>query len=1060
VGQPTSAGLRFRIVRPHAKGGLGQVSVALDGELHREVALKEIQDRYADDPHRRQRFLVEAEITGALEHPGVVPVYGLGHYADGRPYYAMRFVRGDSLKEAIAAFHRADIPGRDPGERALAFRGLLGRFVNVCNVVAYAHSRGVLHRDLKPGNVMLGQFGETLVVDWGLAKVVGRGDQPGAPATGAEATLQPASGNGAAATLAGCAVGTPAFMSPEQAAGRLEQLGPASDIYGLGACLYALLTGQPPVSGTDTGEVLGKVQRGAVPPARQVNKKVPAALEAVCGKAMALRPQERYASARALADDVEHWLADEPVAAYREPWRLRAGRWVRRHRTAVTALEAGLLAVLAVGGVAWWLVAQEKAARLRQEAERRQEADAELRRAVEKRAEARLAAAGDRSKWNEAFAAVKRAEGLLAGGSGAGRLRARAQQLLRDMEAEARDRRLLARLEEARLQAASPGREGGFDRTGALARYARAFRSDGLDVLRLAPGRVARRLEGRAIRAELVAALDEWAAITWEGKLRKRLEAIVALADTGPGSFRRRWRQARGLRRQLVRLAATAEARRLPPADLARFGLSLTQAGAVAEAVALLRGGWSRHPGDFWINFQLAWALSELEKPAWGEAVRFYTAALALRPGSDAVYNNLGIALRAQQDLKGAIAAYQKAIKLNPKDALAYNNLGLALEDQQDLKGAVAAYQKAIKLNPKYAAAYNNLGNALRAQQDLKGAIAAYQKAIKLNPKDALAYNNLGLALEDQQDLKGAIAAYQKAITFNPKDAKAYYNLGLALRTQQDLKGAIAAYQKAIKLNPKDALAYNNLGVALEDQQDLKGAVAAYRQAINLNPKYALAHGNLGQALQQQGEFGQALRAFKEADRWWPAADRRRSELLQLLRACQRQADLEGQLPAVLSGRQQPQSNGERIEYARVCQAKQRYAAAARFYEQAFTADSKLAADLRTGQRYSAARAAAQAGSGQGKDVPRPDEKEQARWRKQAVAWLESDLALWGKLLEQGTPQVRAAVGKQMQHWQQDPDLAGIRQAAALAKLPPAEKKACEKLWAHVTALFQKAGPR
>jgi hypothetical protein len=158
-------------------------------------------------------------------------------------------------------------------------------------------------------------------------------------------------------------------------------------------------------------------------------------------------------------------------------------------------------------------------------------------------------------------------------------------------------------------------------------------------------------------------------------------------------------------------------------------------------------------------------------------------------------------------------------------------------------------------------------------------------------------------------------------------------------------------------------------------------------------------------------------------------------------------------LPAVLSGRQQPQSNGERIEYARVCQAKQRYAAAARFYEQVFTADSKLAADLKTGQRYSAACAAAQAGSGQGKDIPQPDEKEQARWRKQAVAWLGADLALWGKKLEQGTPQVRAAVGKQMQHWQQDPNLAGIRQAAALAKLPQDERAACRKLWADLAGL-------
>src|SRR5262249_52918618 len=147
---------------------------AHDHELHREVALKEIQDRHADHPESRGRFLLEAEITGGLEHPGIVPVYGLGTYADGRPYYAMRFIKGDSLKDAIERFHKTDVAGRDPGERTLALRQLLRRLIDVCNAIAYAHSRGILHRDLKPGNIMLGRYGETLVVDWGLAKPQGQ----------------------------------------------------------------------------------------------------------------------------------------------------------------------------------------------------------------------------------------------------------------------------------------------------------------------------------------------------------------------------------------------------------------------------------------------------------------------------------------------------------------------------------------------------------------------------------------------------------------------------------------------------------------------------------------------------------------------------------------------------------------------------------------------------------------------------------------------------------------------------------------------------------------------
>jgi len=345
VGTPTSSGQRFRILRPHAKGGLGQVSVALDEELHREVALKEIQARHAGHPENRARFVLEAEITGRLEHPSIVPVYGLGQYADGRPFYAMRFIKGDSLKEAVAHFHQADVPGRDPGERTLALRKLLGRFLDVCNAIAYAHSRGVLHRDLKPGNIMLGQYGETLVVDWGLAKSIGRGE---GARDSEEPTLRPASASGSADTQAGTAIGTPQYMSPEQAAGRLDLLGPASDVYSLGATLYAVLTGRSPCEGKDVEEVLRQVRRGDVTRPRQLKAEVPAALEAICLKAMSLEPEARYGSPRALADDVEHWLADEPVSAWAEPWTVRTRRWLGRHRTVVTATAAAVLVAVAL----------------------------------------------------------------------------------------------------------------------------------------------------------------------------------------------------------------------------------------------------------------------------------------------------------------------------------------------------------------------------------------------------------------------------------------------------------------------------------------------------------------------------------------------------------------------------------------------------------------------------------------------------------------------------------------------------------------------------------------
>jgi serine/threonine-protein kinase len=347
VGTATTNGQRFRVLRPHARGGLGALSVALDTELNREVALKEILDSHADDPASRRRFVREAEITGGLEHPGIAPVYGLGTYGDGRPYYAMRFIRGDSLKDVIARFHADESLRSDPGRRSFELRKLLRRFLDACNAIEYAHSRGVLHRDIKPSNVIVGRHGETLVVDWGLAKVVSRPD----PDTLAdERTLRPPSASGSAETLPGQAIGTPAYMSPEQARGDLDALGPRSDVYSLGVTLYSLLTWKTPFEGGDISDVLRRVQAGEFPWPRAIDPSIDRALEAVCLKAMALKPEDRYGSPRALAEDVERWAADEPVSAWREPLSRRARRWARRHRTAV-AVGASAAALLLAGGL-------------------------------------------------------------------------------------------------------------------------------------------------------------------------------------------------------------------------------------------------------------------------------------------------------------------------------------------------------------------------------------------------------------------------------------------------------------------------------------------------------------------------------------------------------------------------------------------------------------------------------------------------------------------------------------------------------------------------------------
>jgi serine/threonine-protein kinase len=356
--EPQSRG-RYTLIRVHAQGGIGQVWLAHDEDLGRDVALKELRPDRADHPAVRARFLNEARITGQLEHPGIVPVYELVRRDNGQPVYTMRFVKGRTLADAIRDHHRKR-EARQAGP--LDLRALLTAFLGVCNAVAYAHSRGVLHRDLKPQNVALGDFGEVMVLDWGLAKVAGESE-------GAAGALQAEAGRDA--TQQGQVIGTPAYMPPEQAEGLLDQQGPRSDVYGLGAILYELLTGRPPFDGADTPEVLRKVVHEPPAPPRQRVAETPPALDAVCLTALRKEQQDRYGSAQELAREVERWLADEPVAAYPEPWPERARRWVGRHRLLLTATVAGLLVATLSLAVATVLLqaANDRARQARDQAE-------------------------------------------------------------------------------------------------------------------------------------------------------------------------------------------------------------------------------------------------------------------------------------------------------------------------------------------------------------------------------------------------------------------------------------------------------------------------------------------------------------------------------------------------------------------------------------------------------------------------------------------------------------------------------------------------------------------
>jgi WD40 repeat protein len=349
---PESAAIHLDLtdLRFHARGGLGVIFSARDDRLGRELAVKfaSVPDAVIPEAEVNRRLLREVRVTAALEHPGIVPVYGLGQDARGRLCYAMRLIAGKTLGQAISEFHagRRATPPRSRAElrRDVGFLSLIRRFRSACVTVAYAHSRGYLHRDLKPDHILLGDFDLTLVVDWGLTKPMDDAEAtPRHPAWGASRDREPGTETG---------VGTLGFASPEQQAGDWPRVGPASDVFSLGAVLYVLLTKRLPFRASSAAEVIKLVEGGVLVAPRKRNPEIPRPLEAICLKALATVPVDRYPSAQALADDLERWLADAPVEAYPEPWAMRIGRTIDQHRLAlllVLAAAAGGLAAAAAG---------------------------------------------------------------------------------------------------------------------------------------------------------------------------------------------------------------------------------------------------------------------------------------------------------------------------------------------------------------------------------------------------------------------------------------------------------------------------------------------------------------------------------------------------------------------------------------------------------------------------------------------------------------------------------------------------------------------------------------
>jgi PAS domain S-box-containing protein len=297
---------RITLRHLHSSGGIGEVWRAYDELLGREVALKWLKRDQAEHLDNRARFHREAQITGQLDHPGVVPVYDYSTTDDGtRCFYTMRFLRGRTLSDAIAEFHRTR---DDDGMVSAPLMQLLGYFISICNTMAFAHSRGIVHRDLKGENVIVGKFGEVIVLDWGLAKRIGVDEEVGERETNPSWRPTESGRGGIIATMQGERLGTPAYMAPEQALGLIDEIDERTDVYGLSAILYDILTGRPPFYGDDVVAVMDAVAREQPTPPSEVVPGAPPELERICLRGLAKDRAQRWQSVTELSAAVQGWV--------------------------------------------------------------------------------------------------------------------------------------------------------------------------------------------------------------------------------------------------------------------------------------------------------------------------------------------------------------------------------------------------------------------------------------------------------------------------------------------------------------------------------------------------------------------------------------------------------------------------------------------------------------------------------------------------------------------------------------------------------------------------------
>ena len=822
-----------------------------------------------------------------------------------------------------------------------------------------------------------------------------------------------------------------------------------------------------------------------------------AGLLALARDCLAVVTEDRPRDANIVAERITGYLAgvQERVQAAERERAVAVARAIeeRRRRKVQLALAASILALTTLGGLSATYYLQQRQARA-----------AAGQRVIDQVTTLQgqaMAQPEEVPRWEVALAAVEQADP--AGDSKArARLLALQVEIRSGLDAARRDKTLLDRLVDIRSAVDD-------DPNGSITDhdYGEAFRDDGIDLATLPPAEAGARIKARpaSVASAMSGALDYWAAIRRGRQANAsgaaRLWEAVGIADPDPWRAKPAQPGANRTSRPegpaLQALAREANYDELGPGSLALLAYGLKNAGDGALAESVLRKAQRRYPMDVWINYELGKMLERLSRR--DEAIRFYTAARSIRPETA---HELAHALERRGDSDEAIAVFRDLRRLRPGDARHLNCLGEALKDKgliqeadEALEAAVVAGRAATRLKADDASAHQILGKALAARGKTEEAIAEYRTAIRLEPDDPIAHSNLGLALMNRRKLDEAIAEYREAIRLKPESAGTHNSLGYALYARGKKDEAIAEYREAIRLEPDSAIAHSNLGSGLADRGQFDEAIAecrtairlkpddalarcslgvalnaqgkrdqaraAFREAIRLKPDYAEAHCNLGDILKNQGDYAGALAMFRSGHELGSRRPDWRYPSAQWVADAERALGLKNRLPAVLRGEQKPKDNAERLSFAQIAYASGSFAAAARLWAEAMASDPNLCDDRQAQYRYNAACAAALAAAGQGQIDPPHDDAARARLRHEALDWLKAEVATWNKLLGSGPPQARPFIAQTLSHWKQDSDLAGIRDAEALPKLPETERKEWQGLWEEVEALLKRAqGPK